>query len=82
MSEQHKIKNISDLRLETAKARKSIENKEKDLSGDYHRIIESVTPANIITGIISKLVTSAPALYTAYSIAQSVFGRKKKSEKD
>jgi hypothetical protein len=82
MNERNRIKNMSDLRVETAKLRKSIQAKEKEFSGDVRQIVESITPMNIISGITSKLVTSAPAIYTGYSILKSIFGKKRTSEKD
>jgi hypothetical protein len=75
--EKNKIRNMSDLRLETARVRKSIKNKEHGLSYDFWQVVESVTPMRIITGITSKLVSSAPAIYTAYSIIRTLFGKKK-----
>jgi hypothetical protein len=77
-----RIRNMSDLRRERARVNGSIGQKEKELAGDYHQVIESITPQRVITGIAAKLVTTAPALYTAYSIFRSVFGRKNRPDKE
>jgi len=82
MNERNRIKNMPDLRAETARARKSIRDKEKELSGDLNQVVESITPLNLISGITSKLVTSVPALYAGYSIFKFIFGKKRTSEKD
>jgi hypothetical protein len=77
MKESNRIRNITDLRHETARVRRSIRNKEQDLSEDYLRMIESLSPLNIITGITGKLLNSAPVLYTVFTIVRSIFRKKK-----
>lgn len=80
MSAKNKIRNLKDLSREKARVRKSIREQEKIFSKDMDRIIESVSPSKIITEVAGKLLTSAPALYTAYTIIRSLFGRKKKDD--
>jgi hypothetical protein len=77
MNEKNKIRNLSDLREKTTRVRKSIRKKEKEFSDDVDRIVSSVSPVKIITEITGKLLTSAPALFTVYSILRTVFGKKK-----
>ena len=77
MNERNHIRNMRDLQAETARIRKTIDGKEQELSGDVRQVIESITPARIITGIAGKLVASAPAIYTAWSFFRTIFGRKK-----
>ena len=77
MNERNHIRNMHDLRAETARIRKTVSGMEQELSGDVRQVIESITPARIITGIAGKLVASAPAIYTAWSFVRSIFGRKK-----
>ncbi len=74
---RYKIRNISDLQHETSKVRKAISEGEQIITDDVVQVIDSVTPMRILAGITSKLLSSAPALYSAYTIFRSIFGRKK-----
>jgi hypothetical protein len=80
MSGKNKIRNLSDLRDETSRVRKSVGKKEKELSDDIDRIIESVSPWKLIAEISGKILSNAPALFTAYSFIKKLFSKKKKTQ--
>ena len=73
MNEHRPIRNMKDLRRETVLLRRRIAQREQDLSDDATRLLESVTPARIITSVASKLLAGAPAIFTAYSLIRSLF---------
>ena len=80
MNDRNIIRNMEDLLRETKRVRNLIVSKERDLAGDYRQVIDAITPMRFITGVVSKLITTAPAIYSAYSIFRTVFGRKSKSD--
>jgi hypothetical protein len=77
MGGKNKIRNLADLSEETTRVRKSIRKKEKECSDDVNRIVASISPVKVITEIAGKILTSAPALYTVFSILRTVFGKRK-----
>lgn len=76
MHENRPIRNLSDLRKETAEVRRKIARREQELSEDAKRMVDSVTPARILASVTSKLIASAPAIYTAWSLIRGLLRKR------
>ncbi len=77
MNNRNKIRNLAGLREEQNRMKRVIRQQEEKIHDDYRQMVDSITPARIIASITGKLITSAPALFTAYSVFRGMFRKKK-----
>jgi len=77
MNNRNKLRTLRDLQEEKQRVRHLIRQQEKKITGDYHSMIHSITPVRVITSVTGKIVSNAPALFTAYSLIRGFFRKKR-----
>jgi hypothetical protein len=73
MNHKYPIHSLKELRKEKERIRRAINGKEQQISNDYKRLIDTLTPINILSNVASKIATHLPVWFGVFSLIKGLF---------